>query len=126
MNIDFNNINKNKIKIGIYSKALSIGGRAKITSILVNFLTEIKKFDVYLYTLFNKSKNDYFIRNITKRIIIKNNLLEKCNQNKIDILIYQMGNIKEIKELNKQKKIKVIFYIHSCFLIWFYYDKYYY
>lgn len=126
MNIDFNNINKNKIKIGIYSKGLSNGGRAKITSILINFLTEIKKFDVYLYTLLNESKYDYFIPNITKRIIIKNNLLEKCNQNQIDILIYQMGNITEIKELNKQKKIKVIFYIHSCFLIWFYLDKYYY
>jgi len=96
LNIDFNNINKNKIKIGIYSKGLSNGGRAKITSILINFLTEIKKFDVYLYTLFNESKYDYFIPNITKRIIIKNNLLEKCNQNQIDILIYQMGNITEI------------------------------
>ena len=123
LNIDLNNINKNRIKIGIYTVGLCNGGRAKITSFLVNYLTEIKIFDIYLYTLANKSKGDYLIPNCTKRIIIKNDLLQKCIINQIDILIYQISDIKEINELNNQKKIKVIYYIHSCFLLWLYRDK---
>ena len=124
LNLNLNNSEQKKIKIGIYTIALLNGGRAKISSILINFLTEIKTFDIYLYTLSKKSKDDYLIPKTTKRIIIKNDLLKKCNENQIDILIYQLTDIKEVNELNNQIKIKVIFYIHQCFLMWFYTDKY--
>ena len=100
------------------------GGRAKVTSFLINYLTEIKIFDIYLYTTANKSKGDYFIPNNTKRIIINNDLIQKCLINQIDVLIYQVSDIKEINDLNKQKKIKVIFYIHSSFFLWIYRKEY--
>ena len=35
-------------------------------------------------------------------------------------MIYQLSNVNEIKELNKLKNIKVIYYLHSCFFYWLY------
>ena len=115
---------KNKIKIGIYANYLTNGGRARITTILVNYFNKINIFDVYLYTLSNKSDNEYKTPIDTKRIIIKNNLILKILENKIDILIYQLTNIKEINSLNNIKKIKVIFYLHSSIFYWIYGNDY--
>ena len=126
LNINLNNLKKNKIKLGIYALSLRNGGRARITCILVNFLSKINIFNIYLYTISNKNKNEYPIPNNIKRITLKNNLLQKIKENQIDILIYQLSDIKEIEFLNKQKKIKVIFYIHSSIFYWFYTNKYYY
>ena len=54
--------------------------------------------------------NEYiFLINI-KRIIIGNNLIKYIKIYKIDILIYQLDYINEIKNLNKIKNIKTLLY----------------
>ena len=44
---------------------------------------------------------------------MNNNLVKLIIKYKLDILIYQLNNIKEIKALNKLKNIKIVFYQHS-------------
>ena len=44
-------------------------------------------------------------------------------ENKIDILIYQEYEIKEIQKLIQIKEIKTIFINRSCFLHWIYYKQ---
>lgn len=126
----FINIQKNlnkikyKIKIGICTTYIGNGGRARITVLLLNYLYKIKMFDLYLFT-FEKQKSEYIIPNDTKRIIIRHNLLDIINENKIDILIYQLTNATEIDKLNNLKNLKVIFYHHSSVLGWIYFSFYY-
>ena len=64
----------------------------------------------------------------TKRIIIKFDLvkylIKAAIKNKIDIMIYQRYNYKEIQILNKISNFKTVFYNHSCFLFWIYAGKY--
>ena len=48
-------------------------------------------------------------------------IIKILNRKKIDILIYHLYSLTEIKSLNKLKNIKTIFYNNSCFLIWIYY-----
>ena len=95
------------------------GGRARITSLLLNYFYKIKIINLFLFTKKNKQNNEYIVPHI-KRIIIKNNLVHKILKYKIDILIYQLDNIDEIKQLNKKKFIKIIFYIHSSNFDWVY------
>ena len=47
-------------------------------------------------------------------------LISKIKKNKIDIFIYQFPVIDAIRELNKLKSTKIIFYIHSSFFYWLY------
>jgi len=130
LNKAFINIQKNlnkikyKIKIAIYTTYIGNGGRARITVLLLNYLYKIKMFDLYLFT-FEKQKSEYIIPNDTKRIIIRHNLLDIINENKIDILIYQLTNVTEIDKLNNLKNLKVIFYHHSSVLGWIYFSFYY-
>jgi glycosyltransferase involved in cell wall biosynthesis len=44
---------------------------------------------------------------------VNNNLVKLTIKYKLDILIYQLNNIKEIKALNKLKNINTVFYQHS-------------
>ena len=97
--LKFNNNIKNKIKIALYSSYIGNGGRARISTILLNYLNKIKLFNLYLFTNI-KQKNEYCIPNNTKRIIIQNNLFKVIKENEIDILIYQQTNISEINKLN--------------------------
>ena len=115
---------KYKIKIAIYTTYIGNGGRARITVLLLNYLYKIKMFDLYLFT-FEKQKSEYTIPIDTKRIIIRHNLLDIINENKIDILIYQLTNVTEIDKLNNLKNLKVIFYHHSSVLGWIYFSFYY-
>ena len=80
----FKNIKKeSKINIAIYGYCIKNGGRARITSLLVNYLHKI--------SIFN-----------------------------INILIYELDDIKEIIELNNYANINVIFYQHSSSFEWLY------
>ena len=76
---DYNKIKK-KIKIAIYSHSLKNGGVEKITSLLINYLVNIKLFDIYIFTDYI-SDNEYKIPEKIKRINIisgrKNNLKHK-------------------------------------------------
>ena len=124
LNLRCNGKIKNKIRIAIYTHTLNGGGRAKITTILLNYLIKIKIFDVYLFTKLKKQSNEYKISNKIKRIIINNNLFEIIEKNKIKILIYELKNISEIKKLNNLENIKVIYYHHSSVFGYIYNKKY--
>ena len=126
LNFTFNNKIKKKIKIGIYTLGFSNAGLQRSSSLIVNNFYNVKIFELYLFTINNKEENEYIIPKNIKRIIIKNYeiniLIKQVKKNKIDILIYQFPLYKQIEKLNKLKNIKIIFYIHQCFLYWFYKD----
>ena len=120
INITFLKKIKRKIKIAIYGYCIINGGRARITSILVNYFYKIKFFKVYLFTVENKEDNEYYVPEDIKRFVIKNDLIKILRRNKIDILIYELYYINEIEILNNLNKIKVIFYHHSSNFDWVY------
>ena len=68
LNLGFNDKLKNKIRIAIYSGYITNGGRARITTILINYLIRIQLFDIYLFTKGKKLKNEYKISNLTNII----------------------------------------------------------
>lgn len=123
LNLSFINNLKNKINLGIYTYCLNNGGRARITSLLINYFSKIKIFDLYLLTKIDKQGNEYLIPEETKRFVIKNslnNLNKIISLNKIDILIYNLNNETEINYLNKKKTPKIIYYQHSSFFYMIY------
>ena len=122
LNITFFNHIKNKIKIGIYTYCLKNGGRARITSILLNYFHKIQIFNIYLFTQVNREENEYKIPNDIKRTIIKNNIIKILHKIKIDILIYQLSNTDEINALNKINSFKIIYFIHSSAFYWIYFN----
>ena len=96
------------------------------TSLMINNFYRIKIFEIILFTINIKEENEYYIPKDIKRITIKYNNLEKlikeAAKRMIDILIYQFPIYEDIEILNKLKNIKVIFYLHQCFLYWIYYN----
>ena len=124
ININFHNKIRLKINIAVYGYCIKNGGRARLTALMVSYFYKIKIFNIYLFTKKNKEDNEYSIPKNIKRIIINNNnLIYEIKKNKIDIFIYQLSDYNEITLLNNLKKIKVIFYQHSCFFYWIYLDK---
>ena len=127
LNLSFNDkkIN-NKIKIGIYSYYLRNGGRARITSLLLNYLYKVNIFNLYLFTRktdFEK-ESEYYIENNIIRKNIRNftiaKLIKEIKKNKIDILIFQNSNSKDIQLLSNLNNIKTIFYQHQSIFFWLY------
>ena len=110
--LNYNSIKK-KLRIAVYTLTICGGGRARVTTILLNYLHKIKKFKLYLFTNSNQQKNEFIIPNDIIRVLVKNNLVKKIKKYKIDILIDEHFNITDIKKLNKLQKTKVIFYLHS-------------
>ena len=104
---------KKKIRIGIYAYCIKNGGRARLTSILINNFYKFKIYKLYLFTKIDKEKNEYKIPDNVHRTVVNNNLVKLIIKYKLDILIYQLNNIKEIKALNKLKNINIVFYQHS-------------
>ena len=99
-NLFFHNKFKKKINLGIYAYRIKDGGRARITALLMNYLNNIKIFNLYLFTILNKEDNEYMIPDNIKRDVIKNNLINKIIKKKIKILIYQLESPEEINLLN--------------------------
>ena len=130
LNLTFYNHLKKKINLGIYCNSIKNGGIERLTALLLNYLYNVKIFNLFLITLQKKEENEYSIPIEVKRIIInsrrKNELINILNKENIDILIYHFYNAFEIEELNNLKNTKSIFYNHSCFLIWIYAHFYYY
>ena len=119
-NIIFNKKIKNKINIGIYAFSIKNGGRARVTSLLINYFNNIKIFNLYLFIRKLKEEDEYKIPDNIKRILIKDDLVNKIKKNKINILIYQLSLHDEIKKLNDLNSIKVIFYQHLGIFDWIY------
>ena len=114
-----NKINK-KIKLAVYAYGIKNGGRARVTSLLINYFIKIKLFELFLFTKIEKEANEYKIPQNIQRIIIKNNIIKVIKKKRIDILIYQLSFYNEIKLLNNLKNIKVIFYQHLSIFDWIY------
>lgn len=119
-NISFNNRIKSRINIGIYAFGLKNGGRARSTSLMINYFKNITIFNLYLFTRRFKEDEEYKIPVNIKRILVKKDLIIKIKKSKIHILIYQLSLHKEIKQLNNLKDIKVIFYQHLGIFDWIY------
>ena len=119
-NLFFNNRIKTKLNIGIYAFGIKNGGRARSTSLLINYFKNIKIFNLYLFTRRLKENDEYKIPQNIKRISVENNLIYKIKKNKIQILIYQLSSHNEIYQLNKLNKVKVIFYQHLGIFDWIY------
>ena len=120
----FENLN-NKINLGIYSFGMRNGGRARLTSILINYLNNLNIFKIYLLTILSKQDKEYLIPEGIKRMVIKNGLkyLNKIiSKNKIDILIYNLNNDREINYLNCKRFPKIIYYQHTSFFYMLYYN----
>ena len=84
INITFQNKIKNKIKFGIFTIGLKNGGRARITTLLLNYLNKINIFDIYLLTLKVKENDEYIInsKNIKRILIKKYNILNLIKETK--------------------------------------------
>ena len=109
--LDYHSI-KRKLRIAVYTVTISGGGRARVTTLLLKYLHIIKIFKLYLFMNFFKQKNEYIIPNDTTRVLVKNNLVKNIEKYKIDIFIYELLDIREIKQLNELQNTKVIFYLH--------------
>ena len=115
---------KNKIKIATFTYYLENGGRARITSLLFNYLYNIKIFNLFLFTIRNKDDNEYFIQAKINRILINNftiiKLIKFILKKRINIFIYQFSYSNEINLLNKLKNVKVLNYLHQSIFSWIY------
>lgn len=109
-----------KISIGIVSKSIKNGGIERAASLILYYFNKVKIFKLFLFTLDEKQDNEYFIDSNIERIVFKNNLIEFIEKKKIDILLYQLYNYKEINLLNKIKNVKLVLINNSCFLFWIY------
>lgn len=119
-NISFDNRIKRRINIGIYAFGIKNGGRARSTSLMINYFKKIKIFNLCLFTRRSKEKNEYKIPVNIKRMLVKNDLICKIKKSKVHILIYQLSTHKEINQLNNLNDIKVIFYQHLGIFDWIY------
>ena len=70
LNLTFNKILKNKIKLSIYYQSIKNGGIERLTALLLNYLDKVEIFETYLLTNQPKEENEYSIPLNTKRIII--------------------------------------------------------
>ena len=124
LNITFCSKIKKPIKIGILALGLKNGGRARITSLLIKYLNKIKIFNILLFTIKIKENDEYKKPENSERILLKkykiNNLIKEIKKKRVNILIYQLSNSKEINILNKLKHLKVIFYLHQSIFYWLY------
>lgn len=121
-NLSFPNNIRQKIRIGIICYSIKNGGIERLVALLINYLYKVKIFNLYLITLI-KETNEYTIEGNISRTVIRNNtldLVKTVKKNKIEILIYNFYNYKEINILNEIKEFKVILYNHSCLFFWFY------
>ena len=114
-----------KIKFAIYIPTLFNGGRERITSLLLNYLSKEQNFDLYLFSKNNKNENEYKIPDVINRIVVLGfeDLKNKLINNNIDVFVYQFYNLREIEILNELTNFKTIFYNHSMFLFWIYFNK---
>jgi glycosyltransferase involved in cell wall biosynthesis len=94
-----------------------------LTALLLDYINNITIFNAFLLTKKGIEENEYPISKKIKRININGrsgDLLKIIKREKIDILIYHFYYHIEMISLNKLRNTKIIYYNHSCFLIWIY------
>jgi len=82
LNISFSKRKKGKINIGIYAYGLKNGGRARSTSLLINYFKNIKIFDLYLFSRRLKEDDEYKIPDNIKRTLVNQDLIIKIKKKK--------------------------------------------
>jgi hypothetical protein len=114
-----------KINFGIFIPTLSNGGRERITALLITYLTKINIFNTYLFTKSRKNKYEYKIPENSNRIHTYGNqdLINQLIKYKIDVFVYQSYNTYEMELVNKLTSVKTIFYNHSSFWFWIYFNR---
>ena len=114
-----------KINFGIFIPTLSNGGRERITALLITYLTKVNIFNTYLFTKSRKNKYEYKIPENTNRIHTYGNqdLINQLIKYKIDVFVYQSYNTYEMELVNKLTSVKTIFYNHSSFWFWIYFNR---
>ena len=114
-----------KINFGIYNPTLSNGGRERITALLITYLFKVNIFNIYLFTRTRKNKYEYQVPENTIRIQTfgSRDLINKLIKSKIDVFVYQSYNAYEMELLNKLTNVKTIFYNHSSFWFWIYFNR---
>jgi len=123
INLKIKQINDHLIKVGFFCNSIKNGGVERVISVLIKYFSKEKNFSNYLITKERILEGEYLIPNDTKRIsLIKKtiSLIEVLKEYHIDVLIYNFYDKTEIKKLNKLKRIKIIYYDHSSFLLWIY------
>ena len=108
-NLTIINKNNKKIKLAVYAFCIKNGGRARVTSLLINYLIKIKLFELFLFTKIEKEENEYKIPQNIPRIIIRDNIIKIIKKKRIDILIYQLSFYDEIKLLNNYTQFKNLY-----------------
>ena len=115
------------IKVAFYCDKIKYGGVERVSSLLINYLSNERNFSFYLITNKGLLEGEYIIPKNIKRIFLygnKWNLIRAIKIHHIDILVYNFYDVKEIEKLNKLKETKVIYYDHSSFLFWIYNHNY--
>ena len=119
-------VNIDKIRLAIYTYGLKGGGTERATALMVNYLSPIDSFNIYVFSQRKKEEKEFRIPNNIKRVFIEEKfsaeqLTKQLKIKRIDILIYQFPHGDEINILNKLEKVKIIIYSHFCFLTWIYF-----
>ena len=76
LNLTFVNKLNKKIMIAIYAFGIKNGGRARVTSLLLNYFVTIKIFQTFLFTRREKEDNEYLIPQNIPRVTIKRNIIK--------------------------------------------------
>ena len=105
LNLKFNNNLKKRIVLALYAYCIKNGGRARITSILINHFYKLNIFKIYLFTRRLKENNEYIIPKNIKRVLIQNDIIPIIIKKKINILIYHLYYENEILKMNKDSVI---------------------
>ena len=112
----------NKIKLGIYTRNITIGGIQRETTLFLNYLKSSKIIELYLITLNIEEKEVFYVPENIKRIFLKDEniytLIRQIKKKRIGILIYQYPIELEIIILNKITNFKTIFYLHNSLFFW--------
>jgi glycosyltransferase involved in cell wall biosynthesis len=98
----------------------------RVISLLINLLSNVKYFDIYLITDDRKSEGEYKIPNNTKRICLSRNeekIFDIIQKEHLDIIVYNFYNKSIIKKLNSLNTTKTIIYNHSSLSYWIFKNK---
>ena len=91
------------IKVGFWLPSIKYGGRERVISILLNYLSKEKYFTFYLITSSGILEGEYEIPAKINRISLLNpkiNIISLIKKEKLDIFIYNSYNKKIINKLN--------------------------
>ena len=122
-NAKSNDLDINLIKVAFYCNSIKYGGVERVISLLINLLSKVKILNLYLITKQKILEGEYSVPTSIKRISLlekKITLFNMIEKEKINILVYNFYNKKDIKRLNNLANTKIIYYDHSSFLYWIY------